>query len=377
MAGTHFFRRALTGILLIAAAPAAANPSILFDAKSGKVLAHEDAFKRWHPASLTKLMTAYVAFRALQAGEVQLDSPIRMTKHAAGEPPSKMGFKPGSVMTLDNALKMMIIKSANDVAMAVGENIGGSQEAFAERMNAEAARLGMTNSHFVNPNGLHSPDQYTSARDLGLLVMAIRNDFPEYASYFSIEGLLAGKKRLMSYNMLVGRFPGADGMKTGFVCESGFNLIGTATRDGKTLAVVVLGQKSAVTRSDYAADLLERGFAATGTPSQTLTSLAAYGQQDPGPVNMRPEVCERKQAAAQSEAAGDHEAKTVKSRWLEKIANPKLVAVGLGNATGPVPLAWRDRAEEADVPIPTPRPIDDAAVEAKADARVKAAAGLN
>ncbi|MGO4837774.1 D-alanyl-D-alanine carboxypeptidase family protein, partial [Rhizobiaceae sp. 2RAB30] len=245
MAGTHFFRRALAGILLIAAAPAAANPSILFDAKSGKVLAHEDAFKRWHPASLTKLMTAYVAFRALQAGEVQLDSPIRMTKHAAGEPPSKMGFKPGSVMTLDNALKMMIIKSANDVAMAVGENIGGSQEAFAERMNAEAARLGMTNSHFVNPNGLHSPDQYTSARDLGLLVMAIRNDFPEYASYFSIEGLLAGKKRLMSYNMLVGRFPGADGMKTGFVCESGFNLIGTATRDGKTLAVVVLGQKSA------------------------------------------------------------------------------------------------------------------------------------
>ncbi|BCH21957.1 D-alanyl-D-alanine carboxypeptidase [Mesorhizobium sp. L-8-10] len=377
MAGTHFFRRALTGILLLAAAPAAASPSILFDAKSGKVLAHEDAFKRWHPASLTKLMTAYVTFRALKAGELQLDSPIRMTKHAAGEPPSKMGYKPGSVMTLDNALKMMIIKSANDVAMAVGENVGGSQEAFAARMNAEAARLGMTDSHFVNPNGLHSPDQYATARDLGLLVMAIRNEFPEYASYFSIEGLLAGKKRLMSYNMLVGRFEGADGMKTGFICESGFNLVGTATRDGRTLAVVVLGQKSAVTRTDYAAGLLERGFAATGTQSQTLTSLAAYGMQDPGPVNMRPEVCDRKQAAAQSEAAGDHEAKKVKSRWLEKIANPKLVAVGLGKATGPVPLAWRDRAEEVDVPIPTPRPVDGTPIETKADARVKAAAGVN
>ena len=106
---------------------------------TGKVLEHEDAFRRWHPASLTKLMTAYVTFRAVAAGELALDSPIKVTKHAAAEPPSKMGFKAGSVMTLDNALKMMLIKSANDIAMAVGENVGGSEEAFVERMNAEAA----------------------------------------------------------------------------------------------------------------------------------------------------------------------------------------------------------------------------------------------
>ena len=150
--------------------PASANPAILFDLKTGKVLEHEDAFQRWHPASLTKLMTAYVTFRAVAAGELALDSPIKMTKHSASEPPSKMGFKAGSVMTLDNALKMMLIKSANDIAMAVGENVGGSEEAFVERMNAEALRLGMTDSHFANPNGLHSPDQYTTARDLALLV---------------------------------------------------------------------------------------------------------------------------------------------------------------------------------------------------------------
>jgi len=369
----------LAGILIFLAAPAAASPSILFDLRTGKVLAHEDAFRRWHPASLTKLMTAYVTFRAIQAGELQLDSPIKVTKHSAAEPPSKMGYKAGAVMTLDNALKMMIIKSANDIAMAVGENVGGSEQAFVARMNDEARRLGMTDTHFVNPNGLHAPDQYTSARDLGVLVMAIRSEFPQYAPYFSIEGLVAGKKKLMSYNMLVGRFAGADGMKTGFVCASGFNTVGTATRDGKTLAVVVLGQKSAVGRTDVAAGLLERGFLATGTQSETLASLPFYGLKGMAPVDMREEVCGKKPAEAQSEAAGDHEAKTVKSRWLEKLVNPTLIAVGLGGATGPVPLARRDEAgqEYADVPIPTPRPADYIPLEAKADARVKAAAGVN
>ncbi|HWK68618.1 MAG TPA: D-alanyl-D-alanine carboxypeptidase family protein [Rhizobiaceae bacterium] len=377
MAGSTFFRRVLTGLLLVVAGPAAAGPSLLFELSTGKVLADKDAFMRWHPASLTKLMTAYVAFRALDAGELQLDSPIKMTKHAAGEPPSKMGYKPGSVITLDNALKIVFVKSANDVAMAIAENVGGSERAFVERMNAEARRLGMTDTHFVNPNGLHDPDQYVSARDLALLVRAIRTEYPQYASYFSIEGLTAGDKRLMNYNMLVGRFPGADGMKTGFICPSGFNLIGTATRDGRTLGVVVLGQTSAVGRTDMAAALLERGFQMGDVPAKTLATLPFYGLRGGPPVDMRAEVCGKKPAAAQSEAAGDYEAKKVKSRWLEKIPNPKLVAVGLGGANGPVPLARRNDAgtEYADVPIPTPRPTDY--VPAKADAGVKAAVGVN
>ncbi|RWD94599.1 D-alanyl-D-alanine carboxypeptidase family protein, partial [Mesorhizobium sp.] len=238
----HFLNLLLAGGLALPmlCGAARANPVVLFDLKSGKVLEHQDAFKRWYPASLSKLMTAYVTFRAIAAGEVALDSPIKVTKHSAGEPPSKMGFKPGSVMRLDNALKMMLVKSANDIAMAVGENIGGSQEAFADRMNAEAARLGMTGTHFVNPNGLYSPDQYTTARDLAVLVTALRNDFPQYAPWFSIEGLAVGKKALPNYNLLIGRYPGADGMKTGFVCSSGFNMIGSATRNGRTLVAVVL-----------------------------------------------------------------------------------------------------------------------------------------
>ena len=206
-----------------------ANPAILFDLATGKVLQHQEAFQRWYPASLTKLMTAYVTFRAVAAGELALASPIEMTAHAAAEPPTKMGFKPGSIITLDNALKMMLIRSANDIAMAVGENVGGSEDAFVQRMNAEAQRLGMTGSHWANPNGLFAPDQYTTARDLALLVRAIRTEFPQYAPYFAIQGLKAGKKTLMSYNKLVGRYDGADGMKTGFVCSSGFNMIGSAT----------------------------------------------------------------------------------------------------------------------------------------------------
>jgi D-alanyl-D-alanine carboxypeptidase len=342
---------ALTG----ATFAASAKPTLLFDLDTGKVLEHEDAFQRWHPASLTKLMTAYVAFRAVAAGELALDSPIEMTKNAAAQPPSKMGFKAGSIMTLDNALKMMLIKSANDVAFAVGENVGGSQKQFAERMNAEAARLGMTGSHFVNPNGLHAPDQYTTARDLALLVSAIRKEFPEYAPYFAIQGLKAGKKTLMSYNLLVGRYDGADGMKTGFVCASGFNTVGSATRNGRTLATVVLGEESALKRTDIAAALLDRGFAADAAQAVTLVALPAYGAVNAAPIDMRPEICDKKPAPAQSEDAGADD-KAPKSPWLEKIPNPKLVKVGLGGATGPIRLMWRDRVEYADVPIPTPRP---------------------
>jgi D-alanyl-D-alanine carboxypeptidase len=349
---------ALVGPVLVG--PALANPTILFELKSGRILEHQEAFKRWYPASLSKLMTAYVAFRAIAAGEVQLDSPIKVTKHSAGEPPSKMGFKPGSVMRLDNALRMMLVKSANDIAMAVGENIGGSQAAFAERMNAEAQRLGMTGTHYVNPNGLYSPDQYTTARDLALLVVAIRSEFPQYAPWFSIEGLAVGKRAIPNYNLLIGRYPGADGMKTGFVCSSGFNMIGSATRNGRTLVAVVLGEKSAVSRAETAAKLLDQGFA-TPTPSWlTVAALPAYG--DTTSINdLQDEICNKKPPHEQSEAAapasGDRNAP--KSLYREKLDHvPTLVAVGLGGATGPAPKAMLDEAGQdyADVPLPTWRP---------------------
>ncbi|MEO5755975.1 MAG: D-alanyl-D-alanine carboxypeptidase family protein [Mesorhizobium sp.] len=357
----HFLKLLLAGAVALSAVagPALANPVVLFDLNSGKILQHRDAFKRWYPASLSKLMTAYVTFRAIAAGEVQLDSPIKVTKHSAAEPPSKMGFKPGSVMRLDNGLKMMLVKSANDIAMAIGENVGGSQAAFAERMNAEATRLGMNGTHFVNPNGLYSPDQYTTARDLAVLVMAIRREFPQYAPWFSIEGLAVGKKAIPNYNLLIGRYPGADGMKTGFVCSSGFNMIGSATRNGRTLVAVVLGEKSAITRAETAAKLLDEGFDTPATGAASVATLAAYG--DTMSVNdMHDEICKKKAPEEQSEAPPAAAAKDApKSPYQEKLDHvPTLVAVGLGGATGPAPKAMLGQGgqEYADVPIPAWRP---------------------
>jgi D-alanyl-D-alanine carboxypeptidase len=339
-------------------APALANPTMLFDLDSGRVIEHQDAFKRWYPASLSKLMTAYVTFRAIDAGDVALDSPIRMTKHAASEPPSKTGLKSGTVMRLDTALKYMLVKSANDLAMAIAENVAGSQAAFAARMNAEAARLGMTGSHFVNPNGLFDPDQYTTARDLAVLVTALRRDYPQYAPWFSIEGLALGKKTIPNYNLLIGRYGGADGMKTGFVCASGFNQIGSATRNGRTLVAVVLGERTAISRAEAAARLLDVGFAVQNGGSTTVATLQPYG--DTTSINdMRDVVCHKKTAEEQSEAPpAKPAADKPKSPYQEKLPHPTLVAISLGGATGPLPKAMQDAAGNAyaDVPIPGWRP---------------------
>ncbi len=259
--------------------------------------------------------------------------------------------------------------------MAVGENIGGSQAAFADRMNAEAARLGMVGTHFVNPNGLYSPEQYTTARDLAVLVTALRNDFPQYAPWFSIEGLAVGKKAIPNYNLLIGRYPGADGMKTGFVCSSGFNMIGSATRNGRTLVAVVLGEKSAIGRAEAAAKLLDQGFDMPAAASTTLAALKPYGDTLT-PNDMHDEICKKKPKDEQSEAAPEVAAKDKpKSPYQVKLDHPTLIAVGLGGATGPAPKAFVDQTGQnyADVPLPSWRP--DRPAPAGAEPLATAAAG--
>ncbi len=173
-----------------------------------------------------------------------------------------MGFKVGTVLNVDNALKMMLVKSANDIAMAVAETVGGSQAKFVARMNAEAARLGMASTHYDNPNGLPDNGQLTTARDLAVLASAILADFPEYASYFEIPAIKAGKRVLRSQNKLLEHYRGTTGMKTGFICASGYNIVASARRNGRTLVAVVLGAPSASDRNELAARLLDRGFAA-------------------------------------------------------------------------------------------------------------------
>ena len=343
---------------LLAVGPALAGPSILVDLGSGKVIEQEDAFKRWFPASLSKLMTTYVVFRAIQAGEVTLESPVRMTKNAAKEPPSKMGYAPGSELTLDNALKIIMVKSANDVATAIGESIAGSEKAFAARMNAESLRLGMTGSNWVNAHGLHSEEQYSTAHDLAVLARALRTEFPQYESYFKLEGIVAGNAKIKNHNDLIRRFDGTDGMKTGYTCPAGFNLVATATRDDRTLLAVVIGERSSEERAVKAADLLAAGFGAATADAPTLATLKPQGEGLDQPINMRERICTKAAYRARLDAGEvDKNGKVIISspNLHEPSREPILVAVGLGGATGPrSPFAAP--VEYADVPIPTPRP---------------------
>jgi D-alanyl-D-alanine carboxypeptidase len=331
-----------------------AGTAILLDAGSGKVLAEENALQRWYPASLTKLMTAYIAFKALKTGRLTITSPVKISANAAKQPPSRMGYKPGQVLNLDNALKIMLVKSANDIAVAVGETAGGKD--YPKLMNAEAQRLGMNGSHWVNANGLHSAQNYTTARDLALLSMALRRDFPEYAAYFGIEAIQYDDKLERNYNVLLGRFDGADGMKTGFVCASGFNLVASATRGGRTLIAVVLGETSQQGRAEKAADLLAKGFASDGAGGSAIESLKAPAGAAAKAADMRGIVCAKGAEADRWDGREVEGRITFKSPYIKAMLRaPNAVKVGLGGADGPS-ITANDNEAFAHVPIPAPRP---------------------
>ena len=290
-------RRALIGLaamLAIGAVSAQATPYLVADADSGQVLMENEATAQWYPASLTKLMTVYVALDAVRSGKLTLDTPLVMSVRAARMPPSKMGFRPGTEVTLDNSLKMLMVKSPNDVAVMVAEGVSGSVEAFANDMNAAGQRLGLQESHFVNPNGLHDPAHVSSARDMAMIARALLREFPDHADLFSIGALKLGNQYIANHNGLLGRYPGADGMKTGFTCPAGFNVVASANHSGRRLIVVVLGAPTARSRNQEAADLFDRGFAMGGG----YGSLESLPSSSSGAPNMRADVCLRRNAAA-------------------------------------------------------------------------------
>ena len=284
---------------------AASNEAaLLIEVDTGKVLFAENATVPWYPASVTKMITAYVTLQAVRNKRIALNSLLTVSERAASQAPSKMGFKPGSQVTVDNALKMLMVKSANDMAVVLAEGVSGSIENFSAEMNQTSRRLGMTQSNWVNPNGLPAGDQVSSARDLAILGRALLHHFPEYKLYWNLQAIQLGKKVMRNYNTLLGRYEGADGMKTGFVCASGFNLVASATRNGKRLIAVVLGAKSSPYRGAKAAGLLERGFS-RGVLSQFTPSLGTVEHLQPvnvAPPDLRVEMCgaHRKRPAAKS-----------------------------------------------------------------------------
>ena len=306
------------------------------EASTGKVLHAENATYPWYPASVTKLMTAYTTLRAIKEGRISFNTPLTMSRNAVAQQPTKMGFKLGTIVTVDNALKMLMVKSANDIAVAIAEGVGGSLEGFADLMNANARRLGMSQSNFVNPNGLPAENHVTSARDLGILARALIREFPESDSYWHISSIRYGNRVLRNYNSLIDRYPGADGMKTGFICASGYNVVASATRNGRRLIAVVLGSYSGAVRAQKAAQLLERGFNSGGlswlTPA--LGTVDALAPIDAQPPNLRDEMCGGHRRKPPSEENQEEEPTTAAAQGSESESGQAFLLSSLKPANG-------------------------------------------
>ena len=342
-----------------------AMTSVAIDVATGKVLSANRASERRYPASTTKLMTAYVALNMLRDGKAAMNTPVVMTRRANAEPPSKMGFKPGTVIRLDMALRMMLVKSANDMAYAIGQALAsGSMEDFVDMMNADAARLGMKDTHFVNPNGLPQDGQYSSSKDLAILGMTIRREFPAFANYFGTEAIALDARVLKNGNKLLGRFDGADGMKTGYICASGFNLVSSATRKGRTIVAVVMGANGTIPRERLAASLLEDGFKTDPkTIDKTVDELPVSSGE---PIDTSDYICSSRgrtdRANERVEEAGRDE--KFGSPYLHDLGRPPVsFKVSIGGAAGTARIPAGVAVIDAyGIPIPTPRPEDGAPV---------------
>src|SRR5579885_1866692 len=211
------------------------SASIIVDGNSGRVLEDSNPDALRHPASLTKVMTLYLLFERLQAGKIALNTPLSVSAHAAAQAPTKLGLKPGQSISVEDAIKGIVTRSANDAAVVIAENLGGSEEAFAREMTEKAHALGMSRTRYVNASGLPDDDQVTTARDQALLGRAIQDRFPRYYKFFSTTSFVFRGNTIRGHNHLLGSVPGVDGIKTGFTRSSGFNLITSLHRDGRYL----------------------------------------------------------------------------------------------------------------------------------------------
>lgn len=282
------------------AAEAKYNPpyaAMVVDVKTGKTLHAENADAIRHPASLTKVMTLYLVFEQLEQGRLRLDTPLRVSARAAAEPPSKLGLRAGSTIKVENAILALVTRSANDVATVIAENLGGSVEAFAREMTSTARAMGMSKTVFRNPHGLPDRAQVTTARDLTRLAIAVQDRFPEYYKYFQRRSFTFSGKTHRNHNRLLGRVEGVDGIKTGFIRASGFNLMTNARTRNRHIVTIVLGGRSGAHRDGIVERLVEnnlpRAFAgARQTPRMTggraVATLSILPPVRPAELNRAP-----------------------------------------------------------------------------------------
>ncbi|MDA0229587.1 MAG: D-alanyl-D-alanine carboxypeptidase [Proteobacteria bacterium] len=261
---------AVAVLLASAKSSEAGYASIILDADTGEVLRQRNADTRNYPASLTKMMTLYMLFDELDAGRMQLSDKLAVSKRAAGQPPTKLGLKRGTTITVEHAIFALATKSANDVATVIAEGISGTEWEFAVAMTKRARGLGMKHTRFKNASGLPNRKQLSSARDMGVLAMAILRDFPHYYDYFSVKSFRFNGKTHHTHNNLLNSYPGADGMKTGYIRASGFNLVASAMRDGRRIIAVVFGGRTAKSRDQHMVKLLDLGFERVAQRDQRL-----------------------------------------------------------------------------------------------------------
>lgn len=333
---------AVLGLALIATTPAVAKPkyaALVLDKYSGRVLFARNADAARYPASLTKIMTLYIVFDELAQENIKLDTPWLVSKNAEGQAPSKLGLDAGDTITVEEAILALVTKSANDVAMVVAENIGGTQRKFAQIMTKRARELGMARTTFRNPHGLPDKRQVTTARDMATLAQRVMDDFPQYYAYFGTESFNFRGRVFNNHNNLLGDYEGTNGIKTGYTRASGFNLTASVIRDGKHLVGVVLGGKTPRARDDHMVDILDEAFGRV--PRRGHMSIASAA---PIP-RMRPQQAEPEPVVA-----------TAPSQALASLQQPAAAPAPAAPSNNlPIDVAANMLADTAPIPTATPR----------------------
>jgi D-alanyl-D-alanine carboxypeptidase len=288
-----------TGLLATSpAAQASRYADIIVDVQSGRIVRSQDADSLRYPASLTKMMTLYLTFDELKAGRLRLDKPLVASDFAAAQSPTSMGLQPGDVISVEEAIYALAVKSANDASVVLAEALAGSEPAFAERMTRRARELGMRSTTFRNASGLPDPRQQTTARDMAALGLALLRDHPDRYHYFAAPGFYFRGKLVQGHNRLNAWYEGADGIKTGFIRASGFNLVTSAERGGKRLVGVVLGGVTAADRDRRMGELLDNGFERLNGGEVRLANFSLIGSAQAAPHKAPPAATSRAEPAA-------------------------------------------------------------------------------
>jgi D-alanyl-D-alanine carboxypeptidase len=326
-------------LLTASAGDAAARraASILLDARSGEVIAEDNADAMTYPASLTKIMTLYMVFEALDRGKLRLDQRFAVTQHAASQAPSKLDLRPGETVSVNDLILALVTKSANDAAAVVAEGMAGSEYEFARRMTKRARELGMSRTTFRNASGLPNPHQQTTARDMATLGRAMVRDFPRRYRYFATEEFVWRGQIIRNHNHLLGRYDGVDGIKTGFINASGFNLVASAERNGRRLIGVVLGGSTARGRDAQMATLLDGGFDAIGRNGRASTRVARAPEPKamPAEIQVAAERPSRGFLIPTAEASTMHAHAQTAALSLDAPEEPTVIVSGAGTNVAP------------------------------------------